>query len=142
MSLQTLPCYCATIRQAARAVTALYEDALADSGLRATQYTALQLIEARPGLSTTEIADAIGMDQTTATRVLALVRKAGLAADNAGEDRRERRWALTPAGLTTLRRLKPRWEAAQAQVEKRLGRATAAMLKKVSYEAAQKLTVA
>jgi hypothetical protein len=41
MNLQSLPCYCATLRQAARAVTVLYEDMLADSGLHATQYTAL-----------------------------------------------------------------------------------------------------
>ena len=34
MKLQSLPCYCATLRQAARAVTALYEEILADSGLQ------------------------------------------------------------------------------------------------------------
>ncbi len=32
MELQALPCYCATLRQAARAATALYEAVLADSG--------------------------------------------------------------------------------------------------------------
>jgi hypothetical protein len=32
MKLQSLPCYCATVRQVARAVTVLYEEVLADSG--------------------------------------------------------------------------------------------------------------
>jgi DNA-binding MarR family transcriptional regulator len=120
-------------------VTTLYEEALADSGLHATQYTALQLMASAPNLSTTEIADAIGIDQTTATRTLALVRKAGLVKENFGTDRRERRWALTGSGQIMLRRLTPKWEAAQAAFEKRVGRAEAARLKEVSYLAAQKL---
>ncbi len=36
MKLRSLPCYCATVRQVARAVTVLYEELLADSGLHAT----------------------------------------------------------------------------------------------------------
>jgi hypothetical protein len=59
VNLQSLPCYCATLRQAARAVTVLYEDMLADSGLHATQYTALQLLESVPNLTTTERAETV-----------------------------------------------------------------------------------
>src|SRR6266403_2238278 len=70
MKLQSLPCYCATVRQVARAVTVLYEEVLADSDLHATQYTALQVLDSVPNLTTTELADAIGIDQTTATRTL------------------------------------------------------------------------
>ena len=50
MQLKSLPCYCATLRQAARAATVLYEDMLADSGLPATQYTVLQLLDSVPVL--------------------------------------------------------------------------------------------
>ncbi|HTV95769.1 MAG TPA: MarR family transcriptional regulator [Steroidobacteraceae bacterium] len=139
MKLQSLPCYCATLRQAARAVTALYEGVLADSGLHATQFTALQVLESAPGLTTTELADAIGMDQTTATRTLALVRKSGLAIDSLGEDRRQRRWTLTAEGVAQLRKLRPKWAAAQEAFEKRLGRAQALELKRASYAAASKL---
>ena len=98
MKLLSLPCYCATLRQAARAVTVLYEDMLADSGLHATQYTALQLLDSAPNLTTTELAEALGVDQTTATRTLALIKKAGLASDTVGDDRRQRHWALTAQG--------------------------------------------
>src|SRR6202041_2131443 len=107
MKLQSLPCYCATLRQAARAVTVLYEEMLAASGLHATQYTALQLLDSAPNLTTTEVAEAIGIDQTTATRTLALIRKGGLATDAVGRDRRQRRWALTPKGCAQLRKLRP-----------------------------------
>jgi DNA-binding MarR family transcriptional regulator len=137
--LQALPCYCATLRQAARAVTAMYESILAESGLRATQFTALQLLKFVPNLTTTELAEAIGMDQTTATRTLALIRKSGLAIDTPGNDRRERHWALTPAGEACFQRLKPIWESAQRALEKRLGTKDAAALKRSAYLAASKL---
>lgn len=140
VKLQSLPCYCATLRQVARAVTVLYEEVLGDSGLHATQYTALQVLELAPNLTTTELAQAIGIDQTTATRTLALIKRSGLAADSIGSDRRERRWALTSKGQAQLRRLRPRWEAAQEAFEKRLGRAEARALKQASYLAASRLT--
>jgi DNA-binding MarR family transcriptional regulator len=140
MKLLSLPCYCATLRQAARAVTVLYEEMLADTDLHATQFTALQLMDSAPNLTTTELADALGIDQTTATRTLALIKKAGLVIDTVGSDRRQRHWALSAQGQTLLRKLKPRWEAAQATFEKRLGRAEAAALKKASYLAASRLS--
>jgi DNA-binding MarR family transcriptional regulator len=139
MKLQSLPCYCATLRQAARAVTVLYAEILGESSLHATQYTALQVLQQAPNVTTTELAEAIGMDQTTATRTLALLRKGGLVTDSVGRDRRERRWALTPKGLAELRALRPKWEAAQEAFEKRLGRAEAMALRKASYLAASRL---
>jgi DNA-binding MarR family transcriptional regulator len=139
MKLQSLPCYCATLRQAARAVTALYEEVLADSGVHATQYTVLQALKLVPNLTTTDLADSLGIDQTTATRTLALLRKSGLVIYTPGSDRRERCWVLTSAGEATFRRLKPKWEAAQAAFEKRIGRTEAEALKKASYLAASKL---
>jgi len=118
----------------------MYEELLAGSGLHATQFTALQLLDSVPNLTTTELADALGVDQTTATRMLALIKKAGLASDTVGDDRRQRRWALTLQGQTLLKKLKPRWQAAQEAFEKRLGRAEAAALKKAAYFAASRLS--
>jgi len=140
MKLQSLPCYCSTLRQAARSVTALYEAVLADSGLHVTQYTVLYVLHEAPNLTTTELADAIGIDQTTATRTLALIRKSRLVVNAPGDDRRERRWVLTPAGEAMLRKLRPAWEAAQQAFEKRVGHIEAAALKKAAYLAATKLT--
>jgi DNA-binding MarR family transcriptional regulator len=140
MDLQSLPCYCATLRQAARAATQLYAEAIGESGVPATQYTVLQVLDQAPKLTTTELAQVIGIDQTTATRTLALIKKSGLAENQVGGDRRERRWVLTSKGHALMRRLRPRWEAAQEAFEKRLGRAEAVALKKASYLAARCLT--
>jgi DNA-binding MarR family transcriptional regulator len=140
MKLQSLPCYCATLRQAARAVTALYDEALADSGVPVTQYTMLQVLKTAPDLQTTEIGKLIGIDQTTATRTLALMKKSRLVVSSTGSDRRERRWHLAPLGETLFREILPKWESAQAKLEQRLGRAGAADLKKASFRAASKLS--
>ena len=140
MKIQSLPCYCATLRQAARAVTVLYEEMVAEGGVHATQFTALQIIESAPNLTTTELAEAMGIDQTTATRTLALIKRSGLATDTVGQDRRQRCWNLTPKGQEQLRKLKPRWEAAQQAFEKRLGRAQAMALKRAAYLAAIRIS--
>jgi DNA-binding MarR family transcriptional regulator len=140
MKLQSLPCYCATLRQAARATTSFYEEALADTGVRATQFTILQVLKTAPDLQTTEVANLIGMDQTTATRTLALMRKSKFVMDSVGADRRERRWRLTTLGEATFRKLQPKWELAQATVERRLGRAGAAALKRFAFRAASEFS--
>jgi DNA-binding MarR family transcriptional regulator len=139
MELQALPCYCATLRQAARAVTALYESVIGDEGVPPTQFTALQVMRRSPNLTTTELAEVIGIDQTTATRTLAHIKKAGLARTVVTGDRRERRWILTAAGETTMRKLMSKWETAQAAFESRLGAADAAALRQSAYLAARKL---
>lgn len=140
MNLHPLPCYCATLRQAARAVTVLYEEMLGDSGLHATQLTILQMMDIAPGRTTTEVAKIIGIDQTTATRTLGLIRKSGLVKQVIGEDRRQRRWFLTPQGQAQMKKLRPRWEAAQQAFEQRLGRAEALALKQASFSAASRLS--
>jgi DNA-binding MarR family transcriptional regulator len=136
MKLQSLPCYCATLRQAARAATALYEEALSESGIRSTQFTILQALKTAPDLQTTEVGQLLGIDQTTATRTLALMSKSKLIGDFMGADRRKRRWRLTPLGEAAYRKLLPKWESAQAMVERRLGRAEAIALKKHAFHAA------
>jgi len=137
--LQALPCYCATLRQAARAATALYEEVLGDSGVPLTQFTALQVMVRAPDRTTTELAELIGIDQTTATRTLAHIKKAGWARTRPGEDGRERRWVLSAEGERTVRKLTTKWEKAQAAFEARLGSAEAAALKQSAFVAARKL---
>lgn len=139
MKLHPLPCYCATLRQAARAATVFYEEILADSELHGTQFTILQVLDTAPNLTTTEIAELMGIDQTTATRTLALIKKMGLAKDTVGKDRRQRRWSLTMQGQAQMKKLKPRWEAAQQAFEKRLGQREALALKQAAYLAASRL---
>jgi DNA-binding MarR family transcriptional regulator len=94
------------------------------------------VLQTASGLQTTEVGEVLGIDQTTATRTLALMKKSKLVLDTKGTDRRERRWRLTPLGEATFRRIQPKWERAQAMVERRLGRTEAIALKKDAFRAA------
>lgn len=110
-----MPCYCGSIRQASRLVTQLYDNALRPSGVKITQFGILRLLAARPGLTTGEIAGALAMDSTTLTRTLKIIQDNAWIAPVTGEDRRERRWNVTPAGEERMDTALPMWKAAQKE---------------------------
>ncbi len=139
MKLVSLPCYCATLRQVSRSATALYQAAMGTSGLQITQFTLLQALSEIPRPTTTELGQAVGMDQTTSTRMLTLIRRRGLVAATVGGDRREKRWSLTAAGSKLLGELQPEWDRAQRAFEKLVGLSAARTLKQSAYLAARKL---
>jgi len=67
--------YCASFnfRRVSRAVTALYDDALQDSGIRSTQFAILTAVAKAQPVSIGSIADVLVMDATTLTRSLIAV---------------------------------------------------------------------
>jgi len=116
------PCACAQLRRAARAVTALYDGCLADSGLTVTQFSLLVNIGRNAdGVSRTVLAKKLGMDRTTLTRNLRPLEKQGLIAEQSGEDRRARVLRLSPDGWTRIELAYPAWERAQEQFLERFG---------------------
>jgi DNA-binding MarR family transcriptional regulator len=121
--LLALPCACASLRRAARAVTRDYEHALRDTGLTPTQFTLLQALELLGPSPQGSLSDLLALDSTTLTRTLGPLERAGWIRGGAGDDRREVRWALTPAGRRRLARATPAWERAQARLRTRLGAA-------------------
>src|SRR5271170_4229399 len=86
-----LPCACANLRRASRAVTQFYDAVLRPSGLRVTQFTLLQALSEAPEISQRQLAELIGIDSTTLTRTLAPLRRKGWLRFQAGTDRRELR---------------------------------------------------
>jgi DNA-binding MarR family transcriptional regulator len=121
---RTLPdlfCMCGNFRRASRALTQLYDDALRPTGLRATQFTVLQVLSRAGELSQSEIAQILAMDSTTLTRTLRIMSREGWIAERRGEDRRERWLRLAKAGRDQFNRAFPRWEKVQAQLERQLG---------------------
>jgi DNA-binding MarR family transcriptional regulator len=118
-----LPCACASLRRAARIVTQFYDDALRPTGLRATQFTLLQSLRLAPGISQKALAGLLGIDSTTLSRTLALLRRRSWLRIQSGTDRREVRLALTPAGEREYKRVLPRWQLAQTRLRQALGEA-------------------
>jgi DNA-binding MarR family transcriptional regulator len=118
-----LPCACASLRRAARVVTQFYDDALRPTGLRVTQFTLLQALRLAPGISQKELAGLLGIDSTTLSRTLVLLRRRSWLRLQSGADRREVRLALTPTGEREYKRVLPRWQVAQTRLRRALGKA-------------------
>ena len=116
-----LPCTCANLRRASRIVTQLYDDELRPSGLRATQFTLLQALDRMKNVSQGVLADVLGLDSTTLTRTLALLRRKGWIHAKRGEDRREVQLALTAEGMREYQLARPYWLLAQKKLQRALG---------------------
>jgi DNA-binding MarR family transcriptional regulator len=116
-----LPCFSATCRQASRAISQQYEEALRPAGIEGTHFTLTMLIRSLPGLTSGEIGARMVMDKTTVTRTLQLMEKAVLIAWVAGRDRREKRWHLTSHGEAVYQQAHPLWLQAQEQLRQQVG---------------------
>lgn len=116
-----LPCLCASLRRASRALTQLYEEALRPLGLRGSQFTILQVLSQAGEIPQNRLGQMLAMDSTTLTRTLAIMRRQGWIGERRGQDRRERWLQLAPAGAAVLRRALPRWKRVQDRVRERVG---------------------
>lgn len=116
-----LPCACANLRRAARAVTQLYNQELRPTGLEPTQFTLLMALNATGEVTQGKLGQRLVIDSTTLTRSLAPLRARGWISSRRGQDRRERLWRLTSAGRRELERAQPYWERAQRRLRKALG---------------------
>jgi DNA-binding MarR family transcriptional regulator len=119
--LPMLPCMCGNFRRTARTLTQLYENVLRPLGLRATQFTILQVLSRAGEVSQRQLGEMLAMDSTSLTRTLAIMRRQGWIAERAGKDRRERLLRLSSAGKRQLERVSPAWEKVQSRLRHQLG---------------------
>jgi DNA-binding MarR family transcriptional regulator len=134
MSAAALPvsevCNCFAVRSAARHVTQLYDQMLAPSGLRATQYAILYRLKQFGPLTINALAEQMVMDRTTLGRnILPLARDALIRIEPAPSDRRAKEIRLTAAGEKRLEAARKGWSAAQARFEAAFGAKRAADLR-------------
>ena len=115
------PCACGRLRRATRALTQLYDDLMAPSGLRVTQFSLLRTLERTGPQRITALAAATLLDRTALTRTLDSMVERGFVAIVAGRDARTREATLTRAGAAAIRAAEPHWKRAQAAVARRLG---------------------
>jgi DNA-binding MarR family transcriptional regulator len=112
---------CATFRRASRALTQIYDQGLRPAGLRATQFTVLQVLSRVGEVSQGTLGEILAMDSTTLTRTLRIMVREGWIAERRGKDRRERLLRLARTGRLQFQRARPAWEKAQAQLGRQLG---------------------
>ena len=93
-------CNCLALRQASRHVTQFYDQFLAPSGLRTTQYSILARLQRKGPMTINALAAELVMDRTTLGRNILPLQRDGLVAVGPGKsDRRARELRLTPAGI-------------------------------------------
>lgn len=118
------PCTCLRVRKLARRVSQIYDQALEDYDLTITQFGLLNQLRQQDGITIGALAERLVMDPTTLTRNLRPLERRGLMVSAPDpSDRRSRSLHLTEKGRATFREAHPGWQAAQAQVEQRLGAA-------------------
>ncbi len=115
-------CTCENTRRTMRAVTRMYDAALAPTGLKASQFSLLLAIAAAGDAPLGRLADAVVMDRTTLSRNLRPLERRKLIRIRTGEDRRSRFAELTGAGRRILKTALPLWDQIQKQVVDGLGR--------------------
>jgi DNA-binding MarR family transcriptional regulator len=135
-SVPSLPCACAELRRAARAVTRLYDAAIRPMGLRLSQFTLLQALSLTGGaLKQGTLGEILALDTTTLTRTLRPLQGAKWIRSFAGADGRERYIEITPLGRRVLERATPAWERVQDRLKATLGSRDWTALERVTMAA-------
>jgi DNA-binding MarR family transcriptional regulator len=128
-------CNCLAIRQASRHVTQFYDQLLASSGLRTTQFAILSRLQRSGPMPINALAAALVMDRTTLGRNILPLERDGLIEIGASpKDRRRREVRLTPAGAARLRAARRGWAVAQQRFDAVFGAERAAALRDLLRE--------
>jgi DNA-binding MarR family transcriptional regulator len=123
-------CNCFAVRSAARHVSQFYDQALAPTGLRTTQFSILSKLKRMGPLTINRLADDMAMDRTTLGRnILPLERDGLIRIGSAANDRRAKELHLTKAGEKRLQAASKGWSEAQARFETTFGPKRAADLR-------------
>ena len=138
--LPALPCMCGNVRRTSRALAQCYEQTLRPFGLRATQFTILQMLSLAGEVSQGRLGEMLAMDSTTLTRTLKIMVRQGWIGERRGKDRRERWLGLAKAGKTQLNRALPAWEELQSRLRKQLGEQQWKNLLQVTNEVTELVT--
>ena len=114
----TRDCRCLAARREARAITRLFEKKLRPHGLKATQFSVLAALAQMGPTPVRELADLLGLERTTLTRIGALLERDGWVRTVASDDARVRPFRLTPAGRRKVEGAYPAWLEAQTLTAK------------------------
>ena len=111
-------CLCLHAQRAARALARRFDDALRPFEITSGQFSLLMSLNRPEPPTIGSVAGLLAMDRTTLTANLKPLERRGLltvAIDP--KDRRNRRLALTPTGMSLLARALPVWTSTHAEVE-------------------------
>jgi DNA-binding MarR family transcriptional regulator len=120
------------LRRAQVAVFQNFTEVVGAAELTPGQFGVLVVIEANPGLSQTQLGNALGIDRSTVVAVIDRLESRGLVARQASPtDRRSHALYLSEGGKATLRRMTERVRAHEREIARHLSPAEQASLIKL-----------
>ena len=126
--MDNTPCICGRLRRTSRALTRLYDEALAPMGLTVTQFSVMRTLSRLERPTLVELAEATAHEKSALWRTLQPLVKKGWIDAASEKGVRGQRMSVTPEGLKKLNDALPHWRAAQAKVSETLGDREAALI--------------
>lgn len=123
-------CNCLALRQATRHLTHFYDQCLAPTGLRTSQFSLLARLKRLGPMTINALARELVMDRTTLGRTMLPLERDGLITIADGmADRRSKELRLTQAGAARVHGARKLWREAQRRFEATFGVARAVKLR-------------
>jgi len=122
-------CHCLALKRGSRQLTRIYDSYLAPAELTISQFSVLSVIDKKPGVRMTELAQIMVMERTTLIRSLKPLQADGLIASGRDPGERAHSFELTRSGQERLAAAVPLWKAAQAAFEEKVGEERAARVR-------------
>jgi DNA-binding MarR family transcriptional regulator len=114
-------CLCTGLRQAAHAITEIYDEALAPSGLKITMFRVIRRLSEAGEPTISELAKIIGLDRSSLGRNLKVLERDKLVTFVGGADERSKVIQLTSKGRKALDTALPLWRGIQKRMQSTLG---------------------
>lgn len=115
-------CNCTKVRRAARTLTRFYDECIAESGVKITQYSILGYLKHRGPKTMLELAALMAMDRATVGHNLRPLERDGFVTIVVSEkDKRARIVSITRKGLECVAAGRPGWDRAQAAFDRAYG---------------------
>jgi DNA-binding MarR family transcriptional regulator len=122
-------CLGGCVRKLNRMVTSIYDGALADAGLKTSQFSVLVSVANRKQARPSELTKHLQLDESTLSRNVERMCARGWLRLVQDTDRRSHLIEITDKGRVLIRKCLPAWHKAQAEVSRRLGTDTVAELR-------------
>ncbi len=114
-------CLGGCVRKLNRMVTAIYDGALANAGLKTSQFSVLVSVANRKQARPAELIRHLQLDESTLSRNVERMCARGWLRLVQDADRRMHLIEVTEKGQALIRKCLPAWQKAQAEVSRRLG---------------------
>lgn len=115
-------CACSNVRMIDRLLSQYYDQCLAPSNIKNTQYSLLKNIFRFGNCSITKLGKLLLMDKSTLTRNIAVLEKMGFVkVEKQENDNRQKMLCITEEGIEKLKEATPYWRQAQNKIKVVLG---------------------